>query len=102
MQTAKELQKFERKNGTVVLQTNGTQYIITTAQRIRMDLVWTTESVRPTLAEAMNVFLEHKQCIEDKRGHCVGDNCSLVTKFQEQKAYVSCLEQCVANDSHIR
>ena len=102
MQTAKDVEVFESNNGTVVLKTVGTRYIVTTAQRIRMDLVWTTESVRPTLAEAMNLFAHHKKLIEATRGHCTGDNNILVTKFQEQKAYVSRLGQCVANDSHIR
>ena len=76
MQNAKNLKTFERKNGTVVLRASDSQYIITTAQRIRMDLVWATESVRSTLADALHVFAQHKQCIKSN-GHCVGDNCHL-------------------------
>lgn len=76
MHATKDLKKFERKNGTIVLQSHGGQYIITTAQRIRMDLVWATESVRSTLADAMQLFLKHKQCIQTN-GHCIGDNTHL-------------------------
>ncbi|MBR4860245.1 MAG: hypothetical protein IKV10_03015 [Alphaproteobacteria bacterium] len=73
MQTTKELKTFERKNGTVVLQTTGAQYVITTAQRVRMDLVWTTKTVREDIHEALAKFEEHKACILS-HGHCNGDD----------------------------
>ncbi len=73
MSTVKDLKTFERKNGSVVLQAVGSQYKITTAQRIRMDLVWATESVRPTLDAALQLFHTHKNCLM-ATGHCVGDN----------------------------
>ena len=45
MSNAKDLKKFEHKHGTVVLSTVGSQFVITTAQRVRMDLVLATTSV---------------------------------------------------------
>ena len=76
MQTAKELKTFERKNASVILQTTGSQYVITTSQRIRMDLVWVTESVRATIDEALQEFTKHKLCIMSNR-HCIGDKSHL-------------------------
>ena len=72
MTAAKHLDKFERKNGTVLLYAYGTQFFVTTAQRIRADLVWTTESVRASIEEAKEIFAKHKECIL-ACGHCVGD-----------------------------
>ena len=53
MQMAKELQTFERKNGTIVLAADGAQYVITTAQRVRMDLVLATKSVRTNINDSI-------------------------------------------------
>lgn len=76
MHTTKELKTFERKNGTVVLQTTGSQYVITTAQRVRMDLVWVTKTIRKDIKEALAKFEEHKACIL-AYGHCIGDDSHL-------------------------
>ena len=73
MTAAKQLDKFERKNGTILLDDHGTHFVVTTAQRIRADLVWATESVRLTKDDAIKEFKKHKECIL-ARGHCVGDN----------------------------
>lgn len=72
MQMAKELQTFERKNGTIVLFADGAQYIITTAQRVRMDLVLATKSVRTNINDAIDKFNEHKARIMSY-AHCNGD-----------------------------
>lgn len=68
--------RFERKNGTVNLTASDSGYVITTAQRIRMDLVWVTESVRHDVKDAMALYLAHKDTILNN-GHCVGDNAHL-------------------------
>lgn len=76
MESKKHIKFFERKNGTVMIHLNGSSYIITTAQRLRADLVWSTESVRSTIDDAMKVFDAHKECIMSY-GHCVGDRIRL-------------------------
>lgn len=72
MQTTKDLKIFERKNGTIVLSNDGAQYIITSAQRVRMDLVLATKSVRTNINDAIAKFNEHKACIKSY-AHCRGD-----------------------------
>ena len=76
MSNAKDLKKFEHKHGTVVLSTVGSQFVITTTQRVRMDLVLATTSVRQNIVDALAKFDEHKECIKGW-GHCVGDNTHL-------------------------
>ena len=76
MESTKHLKLFERKNGTVMIHLYGTKYVITTTQRLRADLVWSTESVRPTIDDAMKLFDAHKECILS-HGHCTGDKIHL-------------------------
>lgn len=72
MTVAKNIDLFESKNGTVSMSAHGAQFVITTVQRIRADLVWATESARSTIEEAKELFAKHKECIS-AYGQCVGD-----------------------------
>ena len=71
---AQDLKKFEHKHGTVVLSAAGSQYIITTDQRVRVDLIFSTRSVRTNMTDALEKFNEHKRCIMGW-GRCNGDDC---------------------------
>lgn len=68
----KDLKRFEHKEAIVLVHARETDYVITSKQSMRIDLVWITESVRSNMSDALALFNQHKESILNCQ-HCTGD-----------------------------